>query len=316
MIPVTREEAIALLDPELIAYLDRPVEDLGAIPLPQARLQADANLKAMGGPVVRAPEIIEVKGVLGEPDCEVRVHRPLNIAPRRAVLHVHGGGMVKGSAQALDGRMCDLASMASAVVVSVEYRLAPETPFPGPMLDCVAAWQWMLERAGDWGLTAAQCLMAGDSAGGGLAAATTLYLRDTGAILPAGQVLVYPMLDYLTGQGSEKTDTRLGWTSANNQFGWRALLGDQDLPTGNTLGHYSPSHAPNLSGLPPTWMGVGTIDLFWKENVAFAARLAQAGREVTLCEYEGAPHGFPSIASGVSRRFYADYVTAFQAMVP
>ncbi len=314
---MTREESIALLDPELIAYLERPFDDLNALPLPIARAQADAALRVLGGPVKTPPQVVTIRGLDSDPDLEVRVHHPLEGSAKRAVLHIHGGGMVKGSAAALDGRMSGLAEMLGAVIASVEYRLAPETPFPGPLLDCVAAWLWLVEQAPTWELGADKCIISGDSSGGGLAAATCFYLRDMGGVMPAGQVLVYPMLDYQTGLGEDAAqDQRLGWNSANNQFGWKALLGDQALPDGDRLGHYSPAHARSFAGLPPTWIGVGSIDLFLEEDVAFANAIALAGGDVTLCTYKGAPHGFQSIPSRVSSRFYHDYVAAFSSMVP
>lgn len=309
---MTREEAIALLDPELTLYLDRPAEDLASIPLPLARAKAEAEMARMFAPPSRLPMVVSVVGLFDQPCVDVRVHLPLSNSPVLAIFHVHGGGMVKGSARALDGRMCELAQKLNCVIVSVAYRLAPETPFPGALYDCVAGWNWMISHAADWGLCAEHCIISGDSAGGGLAAATTIYLRDTSGTMPKGQVLVYPMLDYLTGKGeAEHTDQRLGWTSSNNQFGWRALLGDQSLPEGERLGHFSPAHAPSLAGLPPTWIGVGTIDLFCAENVRFSARLADAGVEISLCVYKGAPHGFPILPSRVSRRYYHDYYGAF-----
>jgi acetyl esterase len=313
---MTRDEAVGLLDPELSAYLDRPSDDLGSVPLSIARDNANAVFAAMGGPPTNPPEVVVIPGHKGQPDVEVRVHRPVGVMPNMAVLHVHGGGMVKGSAWALDARIASVAQFIGSIVVSVEYRLAPETPFPGPMLDCVAGWNWMITQAPSWGIAPSACVIAGDSAGGGLAAATTFYLRDTGAIMPAGQVLVFPMLDYQTGLGDlEHTDSRLGWNSANNQFGWRALLGDQPLPTGHALAHFSPAHAISFKDLPPTWIGVGTIDLFLDENIAFAGAIARAGGTVTLRTYKGAPHGFQMIPSRVSSQFFTDYKAAFAAMV-
>jgi acetyl esterase len=307
---MTRDEAIAQLNPELIAYLDRPFDDLTALPLPEARTLANAAVRALGGPPQREPEVFSISGVHGEPNLEVRVHTPKDTKIKRAILHVHGGGMVKGSAIAFDGRICELANSLQSIIVSVEYRLAPETPFPGPLRDCVAAWNWLINQAPTWGLTVRDCVLTGDSSGGGLAAATTLFLRDTGGILPARQILVFPMLDYLTGIDDALTDKRLGWTSGNNQFGWRALLGDQPLPLGDKLGHYSPAHALSFRGLPQTWIGVGSIDLFLNENIDFAAALARAGNDVTLCTYKGAPHAFQSIDSALSRRFFRDYFAA------
>lgn len=310
---MTREESLARLDPELIAYLDRPSDDLTALPLPIARAQSNASLQALFGPVKVPPQVHMIEGLHGEPAIEVRVHKPQTTKAKRAVLHVHGGGMVKGSAFALDARMCDLAERLGAIIVSVAYRLAPEAPFPAPLHDCVAAWRWIIAMAPNWGLPMSACLISGDSAGGGLAAATCLYLRDHGQALPAAQILVYPMLDYTTGLGdTSKLDQRLGWNSSNNQFGWRALLGTQPLPCGNALGHYSPFHAVDFSGLPPTWIGVGTIDLFLEENARFATNIARAGGDVTFCTYKGAPHGFQSIPSRVSDRFFKDYGAAFE----
>jgi acetyl esterase len=313
---MTRDESIALLDPELASYIDRPFDDLTALPLPIARELANTSVRTVFGPVKREPEVVQVEGLQGEPAVHVRVHFPPNDQAKSAILHIHGGGMVKGSAFAFDARICDMAERLGSVVVSVEYRLAPETPFPGPLHDCAAAWDWMVAAAPKWGLDACKCIITGDSSGGGLAAATCLYLRDTGGVMPAGQVLVFPMLDYLTGiDQNAGRDMRLGWNSGNNQFGWRALLGDQALPQGARLGHYSPAHATSFAGLPPTWIGVGSIDLFLDENVAFAAAIARAGGDVTLCTYKGAPHAFQSIPSRVARRFNRDYVAAFSAMV-
>jgi acetyl esterase len=312
---MTREEAISLLDPELASYIDRPFDDLTALPLPIARDLANKAIQTLFGPAKRVPKVFRIEGMRGAPNLDVRVHFPPNSGAKSAILHVHGGGMVKGSAYAFDARMCDLAELLGSVIVSVEYRLAPETPFPGPLHDCVAAWNWMTNQAPEWGLSSTNCIITGDSSGGGLAAATCLYLRDTGGTMPKGQVLVYPMLDYLTGTGKDAdTDTRLGWNSGNNQFGWRALLGVQTLPEGHSLGHYSPAHALSFEQLPPTWIGVGSIDLFLDENVAFAAAIARAGGDVTLCTYKGAPHGFQSIPSRVSDRFYRHYKAAFEAM--
>ncbi len=309
---MTREEAIARLDPALSDYIQRPQIDLNSVPLSIARAQADVSVRALFGAVATPPEVVVIAGLHDEPALEVRVHRPLNAVPKSAILHVHGGGMVKSSASALDARIASLAQELQSIIVSVEYRLAPETLFPGPLHDCLAAWHWMMDEAENWGLAPGLCFISGDSAGGGLAAATCLYLRDSGGTLPARQILVYPMLDFQTGLCEDNdADQRLGWNGSNNQFGWRALLGDQPLPQGERLGHYSPAHALSFAGLPPTWIGVGTIDLFLEESIKFAAALARADNDVTLCTYKGAPHGFQTIPSKVSERFFRDYCAAF-----
>lgn len=312
---MTREETIALLDPDLIAYLDRPFDDLRALPLPKARELANNTLRALGGPIAQVPQVEMVSGLNNDPDVEVRIHSPIAAKPKSAILHIHGGGMVKGSAFAFDARVCLMAQKLGSIIVCVEYRLAPETPFPGPLHDCVAAWNWMVWQAKKWNLDHSKCIITGDSSGGGLAAATSLYLRDTNGILPAGQVLVFPMLDHLTGLDDEETDKRLGWNSGNNQFGWRALLGDQAMPSGKQLGHFAPAHALSFAGIPPTWIGVGTIDLFYDENITFAQNIRKAGGDVSLCIYQGAPHAFQSIPSRVTTQFNVDYAAAFASFL-
>jgi triacylglycerol lipase len=308
---MTRDECLAALDPQLAAMADQPSARLADTDLALVRQGAEAMFIARLPPMVQAPQIEVVEGLQGQPPVEVRVHLPVAGAPTRAILHIHGGGMVMGSARAFDGGASAGAQVHQAVIVSVEYRLAPEAPFPGPLLDCVAAWLWLLDNCTRWGLGAGQCLVMGENAGGGLGAALSLYLRDNNLPRPAAQILVFPMLDHLTGQGeAEMTDTRIGWTSGNNQFGWRALLGDQALPTGQSLGHYSPAHAEDFSNLPPTWIGVGTLDLFLDENIAFIQAIAHAHGNAILHTYQGAPHGFQSYPSDVSRRFQADLKAA------
>lgn len=310
---MTRNDWIALLDPELGAYLDRASEDLSIISLPLVREKIEISAQALAKRARYSPKVIEISGMCGAPQIELRVHNSNRSGLSGAILHIHGGGMVKGSAAMFDDRVGQLANTLGALVVSVNYRKAPETPFPGPLHDCVAAWNWLIDAAAARGVPQSSCVITGDSSGGGLAAATCLYLRDDGCPMPAGQVLVYPMLDYKTGTDFEaEKDERLGWNSANNQFGWRALLGNKTLPTGLALGHFSPAHAQSIEGLPPTWIGVGTLDLFFGESARFAFALEQAGIYVTFRTYDGAPHGFQTIASKVAARFYQDYFAAFR----
>lgn len=308
---MTRDEAFQRLDPELSIFSKLDPLDLASMSIEDARAFAEARYSLIATPPERVPKIVVAPGQSGQPDVELRVHMPPDgVSPRLAILQIHGGGMVMGRASNGDGACCKLASDLSAVVASVEYRLAPETPFPGPLLDCVAAWHWLHAQANILGLGPAHRVVAGDSAGGGLAAALSLWLRDHGAPMPAGQILTYPMLDYRTGAGQETDDTRPGWTAANNQFGWRALRGSGALPEGEALSHFSPALAEHVSGLPPCWIGVGGLDLFLEENIAFAARIAASGGDVTLMTYPGAPHGFPAVPSSTSRRFERDYRAA------
>jgi acetyl esterase len=310
---MSRAASVARLDPELAVFGTFEPMDLTALPIEQARVLAQARAAWMLEAPDVVPECVAAPGLPGEPDVAVRVHRPPERrAPQMAILHIHGGGMVMGSAEGSDAQCCKLAARLSALVVSVDYRLAPETSFPGALLDCVAAWMWLVDHAALHDIDPKSCVVTGDSAGGGIAAALCLYLRDAELARPAGQVLVFPMLDHRTGAGLETDDTRVGWNSRNNQFGWASLLGNQPLPEGLALGHYSPARAADLSGLPPCWIGVGALDLFLEENVAYAGRIALAGGEVNLLSVPGAPHSFQTVPSRPGRDFNRAYLAALR----
>lgn len=310
MAMMTRDEAAARLDPELSAFLDRPHFDLRVVPLAEARANAEASFRLLGPEDAPAPEVVLAPGLPGAPTVQLRIHRPQGAPARLALLHIHGGGMVMGSAASLDRFIASRAEKWGVVVASVEYRLAPEHPHPAPLHDCVAGLEWLLAHCGDFGLAPAQVVVMGESAGGGLAAATCLHQRDHGRPQAAGQILVYPMLDHRTGQGWEDGDTRLGWNAASNGVGWGALKGPGPLPDGAGLSHFSPARADDLSGLPPAWIAVGTLDLFLDENADYARRIARAGGEVRLITYPGAPHGFQVVPSAVTARYNRDLAAA------
>lgn len=202
-----------------------------------------------------------------------------------------------------------LAEEHQALVVSVDYRLAPESPFPGPVEDCHAALRWVMKEAPSLGVDAERVVLMGHSAGGGLAAATALLHRDRGGAPLAGQVLVYPMLDARTGTPSAPVDNptigELGWTRAVNRFAWRALRGSDPIPS-EREGHYSPSLASDLRGLPPAFVAVGSVDLFMEEDVDYAMRLSRAGVPVEMHVYQGGIHGFDLFPGSTTERFSAE----------
>ncbi len=229
----------------------------------------------------------------------VRLHRPPGVTtPGPGLLWIHGGGYVIGDA-AQDDVLCRrFARELGATVVAVNYRLAHEHPYPVPVEDCYAALSWL---AGLPSVDPDRVAIGGASAGGGLAAALALLTRDRGRIPLAAQLLVYPMLDDRT---VERTDLdhpghRL-WNQSSNRFGWRAYLGDADR------GVAVPARRTDLAGLPPAWVGVGTLDLFHDEDVAYAQRLRDAGVPCEVMVVEGAFHGFDGIApkAHVSQRFF------------
>ena len=250
-----------------------------------------------------------VPGLAGAPPIKVLViNREGKEHLRPAVLFLHGGGFIGGSVWRQLFRMQDAAKAHDCVVVSVDYRVAPETPFPGPRDDCYAALQWLHDNAERLGVDSARIVLLGESAGGGLAAQVALMARDRGGLPILAQVLVYPMLDDRSGIDGV-VPAHIGthvWTRASNLFGWKCYLGAE--PGGPAIPPAAaPAREANLAGLPPTWVGVGGLDLFVCENIAFAERLMTAGVATELLVVPGAYHGFnrqvPKAA--VSRTFNA-----------
>jgi acetyl esterase/lipase len=243
-------------------------------------------------------------------DVSVHVFRPASARPQSpALLWIHGGGMVLGDA-GQDSDFCrQIADQLDIVVVSVEYRLAPEHPFPTPLDDCYAALEW-LARQPD--IDPARIAIGGQSAGGGLAAALALLAKERGEIRPVLQLLSYPMLDDRTTTRTDIDPRRLRiWSPRSNRFGWRAYLG-ATVPNGDVSPLAAPARSDDLSGLPPAWIGVGTNDLFHDEDVTYARRLQEAGVTSTLHIVPGAYHNFDAIEANtpISRAFVTAQTTA------
>ncbi|HEX2286763.1 MAG TPA: alpha/beta hydrolase [Mycobacterium sp.] len=245
----------------------------------------------------RTPKDIEVLTLTS--GVGVRLFRPAGAtSPGPALLWIHGGGYVIGAA-AQDDVLCRrFARELGATVASVDYRLAPEHPYPAPLEDCYSALTWL---AGLPSVDPARVAIGGASAGGGLAAALALLARDRGEIPVAAQLLVYPMLDDRTVErdGLDNPGHRL-WNQSSNKFGWAAYLGDADRDEA------VPARREDLGGLPPAWIGVGTLDLFHDEDLAYAERLQAAGVPCRVEVVDGAFHGFDGIApkAEVSQSFF------------
>jgi acetyl esterase/lipase len=208
---------------------------------------------------------------------------------------IHGGGMVLGDRFAAPEAL-DLADDHGAVVVSVEYRLAPEHPSPAPGDDCYAGLCWFAEHAAGLGVDPGRIVMGGTSAGGGLAAATALRARDQGGPSLAGLLLCCPMLDdrqitVSTGQFGDD----VVWSRASNTFGWAALLGDR-AGTDDVSIYEAPGRATDLSGLAPVFVDVGSADIFRDEDVAFASSVWASGGSAELHVWPGGFHGFELMA--------------------
>lgn len=227
----------------------------------------------------------------------VRLHRPPagTPAPWPAVLWIHGGGYVIGTAAQDDAACRELAVRLGALVASPDYRLAPEHPFPGALEDCHDA---LVGLAGRADVDADRVAIGGGSAGGGLAASLALLARDRGQVAPVFQALVYPMLDDRTALRRERDDAEVRlWDNRSNRFGWTSYLGT--APGTAAVDPVAvPARHPDLAGLAPAWIGVGTLDLFHDEDVAYAERLRAAGVPCQLEVVEGAFHAFDAMRPG------------------
>jgi len=208
---------------------------------------------------------------------------------------IPGGGMIMGSRFAA-AEALDAAVAVGAVVLSIEYRRAPEHPAPAPGDDCLAGLVWLAEHSGEVGVDPDRVVIAGASAGGGLAAATALRARDLGAPALAGLLLSCPMLDdrMISASANQFGDDLL-WTRANNEFGWRCLLGER-TGTDDVSIYEAPGRATDLTGLPPAYIDVGSVDLFRDEDVAFASTIWASGGDCELHVWAGGYHGFELLA--------------------
>lgn len=231
----------------------------------------------------------------------IRVHRPPRVpdAEGAALLWIHGGGYVLGNA-AMDDKLCRRWSDELGVLVaSVDYRLAPENPYPAALDDCYEALAWL---AGQPEVDAGRIGLAGASAGGGLTAALALLARDRGDIDVAAQVLIYPMLDDRTADVDDpRAGIRRMWNRASSALAWRSYLGEVDPATA------VPARRNDLAGLPPAWIGVGELDVLYDEACTYGERLQGAGVMCRLEVVPGAFHGFDAVApkTAVAKRFFA-----------
>ena len=211
---------------------------------------------------------------------------------------MHGGGYIFGSYDAEDGRFDDWVQQFGCAGASIEYRLAPEEPYPAAVEDSYAALKWLHEHASELGVDAGRIGIGGASAGAGLAAGLALLVRDRAEFEVAFQLLIYPMLDDRQATTSSGWEVPV-WGPAANTLGWRAYLGglygSDEVPA-----YAAPARAASLEGLPPALIAVGTLDGFVDEDIEYAKRLNHAGVPVELHVYPGGAHGFDSMAAGTT----------------
>jgi acetyl esterase/lipase len=275
----------------------------------------EQNLAAMRGRQLRDPGLpsgaVEhadylAPGAPGDPDVPVRLHRERDVTePRPCLISIHGGGYVIGSHLGDDGRFDRWSPALRCAGVSVGYRLAPETPFPGPLEDCYAALRWAFENAADLRIDPGRIGIIGGSAGGGLAAGLALLARDRAEFPVAFQVLSYPMLDDRMLTRSARAGAPL-WGPETNRFGWRSYLGARG--NGDVPGYAAPARAADLAGLPPAFITVGNLDGLMDEDIDYARRLIMAGVPTDLHVFAGGPHAFDSLMPATAIAARASHV--------
>lgn len=294
---MTQASSRHLVDPELFAFL----EMLPAFALSDDNLQTlrQTALAAPVDPELAAKVMLTqrvIPGPAGAPMITIHCYRPramTGVLP--CIFHIHGGGFVAGRVGAGEGAHTAIVLELGCALVSVDYRLAPETRFPGPVEDCYAALAWLFAHAEEMEVDPARIGVMGESAGGGLAAALALLARDRGEYALAFQHLIYPMLDDRTS-AETATDPHpfVGeylWTHHNNRYGWGALLGHEP-GMGDVSPYAAAARAESVAGLPPTFIATGSLDLFLEEDLEYARRLTRAGVPTELHVYPGGFHAF------------------------
>lgn len=309
-------KAHELLDPDFESFLTPGAQVWTLATLPGIRERVHATFQ----PREHARcESLWIKAHDGE-DLRLCLYRPA-AAPDgnfAVILYIHGGGFVLGCPEMADDYLADLAAELQAIIVAVDYRLAPEHPFPIPLEDCYTALAWVFAHRQSLNIDADKVILMGHSAGAGLAAALAIVARDRGEYPIASQVLVYPMLDYRSGSAASphqnSTTGVIGWPAQANQFCWECLRANQALDD-LQIGWFSPALQNDLSDLPPTFLAVGALDLFLEEDIAFALRLSRAGVAVELHVYPGAPHMFDQCPGGVTEQSALDIVRSLRRTI-
>ena len=288
------------VDPEIADLISTvPIRTVSADTLPAVRSSPLAAPVALSDAVERTDHVVP-----GDPDVRIRVHRPFGFeGPLPCHYSIHGGGYVLGSYAMDDARFDVWCPKFGCVGVSVEYRLAPESPYPGPLEDCYLGLKWVYDHHSELGIDPGHIGIGGTSAGGGLAAGLALLTRDRGEVPLRYQLLDCPMIDdrQIT-VSSQLTDLHI-WNRESNRFGWQAYLGDlsgaADVPA-----YAAPARATDLSGLPPAYVCVGGVDGFRDEDIDYATRLNQAGVPTDLHVFTGAPHGVRFfVGTAVAQRY-------------
>lgn len=286
----SRDDIVTTLSPE------------GIQPLRETAVRPDEDAITLGGAFELTRHFIQ--GPEGDPLTIVLLRPRSQSGAVPVIYHVHGGGMVVGTAYDVLPSMAALAQRVGAAVASVEYRLAPEHRYPAAVDDVYAGLTWLAGAGAGLGLDTGRILIEGVSAGGGLAAAAALLARDSGGPALLGQMLICPMLDHRNDSDSGWQMLGAGaWDRTANATGWAAYLGD--LPRDEVPAYASPAVAADLSGLPPTFLEVGSAETFRDEDIDYARRIWAAGGDAELHVWPGGAHGFEALVPEASLTLHA-----------
>jgi acetyl esterase len=280
------------VDPQIQTLLDKgtgvPATHTLTVAAARTQYEARISLMAPAAPVGNVTERT-VEGPGGS--MVLRVYTPRSLGPYPILVFFHGSGFVLCSLNTHDGMCRNLSAGADCLVVSVDYRLAPEHKFPAAVDDCVFATRWVADHATELNGDAPHLVIAGDSAGGNIAAATALRLRDEGGPPLCGQLLLYPVTDYHTpGTPSYAANAEgYGLTRDTMRWFWDHYLTD---PSESSNPYAAPLRARDLSGLPPALVITAEYDPLRDEGERYAERLREAGVRTALLRYDGMNHGF------------------------
>jgi acetyl esterase/lipase len=304
-------------DPELVPWIAM-IPQLSIADIEQIRrdeAEMFAGMPKYEPPVPVESRDVTVPGPQGSPDVRVRIFAPAERdGDLPGLVYLHGGGFALGTVDLFEGDATAIAAEVGAVVVSVEYRLAPEHPFPAGLEDCYAALTWTAAHTADLGIVPDRLAVGGESAGGGLAAAVSLLARDRGGPALRFQLLGIPELDDRLDTPSMRayTDTPI-WHRPNAELSWDYYLGEGVRGTDGVSPYAAPARAEDLTGLPPAYVTTCEFDPLRDEGLNYAQRLIQAGVPTEVHHYPGTFHGSTMIAdAAVSKRMQADRLGALR----
>jgi acetyl esterase/lipase len=310
---------LALVDPELrTAALQMQQFSQQFTPMSEAKLATRrAMLSSMVAPISPTVPVSEksIAGPPGSPDVRLYVINARPGARRPGILHTHGGGFTASSARGSIPHLQEVSTALDCTIVTVDYRNAPETRYGGSLEDNYAGLRWTYAHADELGIDGSRLALLGESGGGGHAALLAIAARDRGEIPLVFEALIYPMIDDRTGSSRPSPPHRgaFNWNDDANRFGWRCFLG-QEPGTDHVPVSAVPARVRELARLPPTFIGVGALDIFVHENIDYARRLLEAAVPTELIVVPGAFHGFDMVArdASVSKRFTAAKLAALQ----